>query len=237
VEWHVVDGGNCALECEILDKAWEEEEWIRLPQCETVNFSNSPKSQNSHYIPYIAPNDAIVNTATRKVFRSYTPTGAVTVLRLPRAKISGPGRIECAEIFVNPFERRLAIPNKPQMQIPQFQVNNNSHLQQQLQQQQEEEQNNDNTYQNPDHMFKNPFLKEPVVFKYDPKPPALGDVIEVKFANGYYTGKVKEVFPDEKFNLVCRNGKLFKENPVSLKMKDQSDNEENEDQWYFISRV
>jgi hypothetical protein len=107
----------------VLDEAWSAEEWIMLPQCQTVKFANSRKSQNSHCIHYVAPVDAEVTAASRKVFRSYTPRGAVTVLRLPRVIISGPGRIDCAEIYVAPFESRIPIPSFPQMIVPKAQDN------------------------------------------------------------------------------------------------------------------
>ena len=41
---------------------------------------------------------------------------------------------------------------------------------------------------------------------------------------------------NESFNLAYLNGKEIKENPVSLKMKDQTNNEDVEDQWYFKKR-
>ena len=58
------------------------------------------------------------------------------------------------------------------MNIPQLQEYNNSKY-------------TKNKSSNDIESFMNPFLK---VFEFDPKPPAVGDQVAVKFEEGYYTG-------------------------------------------------
>lgn len=227
LSWNVIDAANRALECEVIDQAWEMEEWYMLPQCETVKLVNSPKSEISHFIPYVAPNDADVTTASRKVLRSYTPKGAITVLVLPRVTIAGPGRVDCAEIYVNPFKNSLSNPSVPKMTLPQLPDNNNTNNNSNTKPSNEKEKQEENPE------FVNPFLN---IFRYDDRPPIVGDLVVVKFAEGYYNGKVIAELGNESFNLAYMNGKEFKENPVSLKMKDQTNNEVVEDQWYFKKR-
>jgi len=227
MECRVVDAANRTLECEVIDSAWTEEEWNMLPQCETVKLVNSQKAQISYFIPYIAPNDADVTTTSRKILGSYTPKGAVTVLRMPRVTIAGPGRIDCAEIYVNPFKNPLSNPSVPLMTLPQLPNNNNTNNNSNIKQPNEKEKQEENSG------FENPFVN---VFKYDDRPPVVGDLVVVKFEEGYYNGRVIAELGDEKFNLAYMNGKEFKENPVSLRMKDQSNNEDVEDQWYFKKR-
>jgi hypothetical protein len=81
-------------------------------------------------------------------------------------------------------------------------------------------------------------VDDAIAFQYRQEPPQEGDVVAVFYDdNGgqYYEGKVTEVQGNDAYCLAHANGVKFKDNPVELKMCDQTMDESNDNRWHFVA--
>jgi hypothetical protein len=99
VKWFIVDVDKRYLECEFKDPAWCASEWQRHPACQFSNFVNSDKQNYTHVVPFQAPRDS--NLGNRSAAKSFTETGCITILTIPRATNNEPGEVPCDTVFTN----------------------------------------------------------------------------------------------------------------------------------------